>query len=193
MLVIQHAAERQKLLEEVKEKKIFQELALIDGLTKIYNRRYFDELLRQEINRSSRYKHFFSLLMIDVDNFKYFNDRYGHPFGDEILKELANIFNVKTRITDFAARYGGDEFAIIAPHTNKQDALLLATRIIDLISRRDFTIATKVIDKVTVSIGLATFGEDTNDKDDLLKRADAALYQAKRLGKNRVCLFSCEQ
>ncbi|MBI5554633.1 MAG: diguanylate cyclase [Elusimicrobia bacterium] len=193
MMVIQHALERQKLLEEVKEKKIFQELALLDGLTKIYNRRYFDELLRQEIGRSSRYLQFFSLLMIDVDNFKHFNDCYGHPAGDEILKELADILNVKTRITDFAARYGGDEFAIIAPHTNRPGALLLATRLSDVISQRDFIIAGKIIAKIRVSIGLATFGEDTNDKDELIRRADAALYQAKRLGKNRVCLFCCEE
>lgn len=191
-IVVQNAIERQKLIEEVKEKQIYQELALLDGLTKIYNRRYFDEMLRQETDRASRYPQKFSLLMMDIDDFKQFNDRYGHFVGDNILKEIAQIIYYRTRSIDFAARYGGEEFALIAPHTEKKSASILATRILNFISQKDFVLDSSTVLKATVSIGVATFGDDAFTKEELIQTADKALYQAKMLGKNKVCLFGLD-
>lgn len=188
-LVVMHALERQKLVEEVKEKNVYQELALLDGLTNLYNRRYFEELLSREITRALRYPQEFSLLMIDIDDFKKYNDTYGHVAGDNILKSIAEIFLKRIRNTDFVARYGGEEFVIIAPHTDKKGASILAARIVDLINRKEFSGDNFIIANITVSIGVATFQEDAVTREDLVQRADQALYQAKRLGKNKVCLF----
>jgi two-component system cell cycle response regulator len=191
-LVVLHALERQKLLEEVKEKNIYQELALIDGLTHIYNRRYFDELLRREVDRAMRYPQKFSLLMIDIDDFKKYNDTYGHLAGDRVLKGIASILFHRTRSTDFVARFGGEEFVLIAPHTDKKGASVLAARIADLVAKENFVLTDSTVTNVTVSIGVATFGDDATTKEELIQSADKALYQAKRLGKNRVCLFGVE-
>lgn len=188
-IVVFHASEWRKMVEEVKEKRIFQELAIIDGLTQIYNRRYFDELLRRESDRAIRYHNKFSLLMIDIDDFKKYNDTYGHQAGDEALRVAANSIINQTRTTDFAARYGGEEFAIIAPHTDKKQASFLAARLSRFVADQDITLRDSVKTRLSVSIGIATFGEDTSVKDELVKLADDALYQAKRLGKNRVCMF----
>jgi diguanylate cyclase (GGDEF)-like protein len=150
--------------------------------------------------------------MIDVDDFKKYNDTYGHPAGDEILKKLGQVFLKRSRATDFVARFGGEEFAVIAPHTDKKNASILAGRLVDMVLREEFNfipthqncaskaaekagrdLEKKDITKVTVSIGLATFQDDANTGDDLLKCADVALYQAKTLGKNRICLFGIEK
>ncbi len=184
-----HASEWRKMVEEVREKRIFQEMAIIDGLTQIYNRRYFDELLRREAERATRYNTIFSLLLIDVDDFKKCNDTYGHQAGDEVLRTIANSLIHKTRGTDFTARYGGDEFAVITPHTGKKNASLLAMRLAHFIANNPIMLNGSVKAQVSVSIGIAAFGEDTIVKDELVKRADEALYEAKKLGKNRVCIF----
>lgn len=191
-LVVDHALERQKLLEEAKEKEIYQELALIDDLTKIYNRRYLGQKLNEEINRATRYPQKFSFLMIDIDDFKKYNDTYGHLAGDKVLKDIANILFYRSRHIDFAARYGGEEFVIIAPHTDKMGASILAARMVDFVSKKDFTLDVSTITKATISIGLATFPDDATTKEELIRVADKALYQAKKLGKNRVCLFGVE-
>ena len=188
-LAILHALDRRRLTEEAKEKKVYQELALMDGLTQIYNRRYFDELLRREAERASRYPQKFSLMMIDVDDFKKYNDAYGHVAGDSVLKEIAASILSRTRMTDYTARYGGEEFAVIAPQTDKEGISVLAARIIDLIANKEFVLDNAQKVAITISAGVATFGEDAKTKDDLVKRADEALYQAKKLGKNRVCMF----
>lgn len=188
-MVILHALERQKLVKEAGEKKVFQELAILDGLTKIYNRRYFDELLQQEVRRAIRYAQNFSLLMIDVDDFKKYNDAYGHPAGDEVLKTIAALFLSNIRNTDYVARYGGEEFCIITPHTDKKGASALAARIVNAVANQNFVLENSKETQVTVSIGVAMFGEDAASKNDLVKRADEALYQAKKLGKNKVCMF----
>lgn len=192
-LTIAHAIERQKLMAEVKEKHIYQELALLDGLTKIYNRRYFDELLGREVNRAIRYPQKFSLLMIDIDDFKKHNDAFGHLSGDHALKEIAQIIFNKARTTDFVARYGGEEFVVITPHTDKKSASVLAARILTLVNTHEFVLKNPSKNKMTVSIGIATFSDDAKTKEELIERADQALYQAKKLGKNRVCLFGIRE
>lgn len=188
-IIIFHASEWRKMVEEVKEKRVFQELALIDGLTQIYNRRYFDELLHREAERAIRYHYKFSLLMVDIDDFKQYNDKYGHPAGDEVLRVVANAIIHQTRSTDIAARYGGEEFAIIAPHTDKKYTSFLAARLAHFIANHDIVLNDSVKTRVSISIGVATFGEDTITQDELIKLADTALYEAKKLGKNRVCMF----
>jgi len=191
-LVITHALERKKLQEEVKEKDIYQEMAITDSLTGIYNRRYFDELLVREESRAKRYPQKFSLLMIDIDDFKKINDTFGHPSGDNILKVMGQILLRRIRNTDFVARYGGEEFSIIAPHTDKKNASVFASRIMDFIAKEEFAVNDSTKAKVTISIGVANFSDDAQSKEELIKKADNALYQAKELGKNRVCLFGIE-
>lgn len=186
-IVISHASEWHKLIREVREKKVFQELAITDGLTGVYNRRYFEELLDREIARATRYPQKFSVILMDIDDFKKFNDTYGHPAGDDILKDFAAFILESSRNTDFISRYGGEEFVIIAPHTEKEKASFFATRLLILASNREFGHAQKV--RLGVSIGVASFGDDANTKELLLKCADDALYRAKKLGKNRVCIF----
>ncbi len=187
-LVIFHASEWHQLREEAKEKKVFQEMALIDSLTHIYNRRYFDQMLDQEVRRAIRYPQKFSLILIDLDNFKKYNDSYGHVAGDHVLSALGEFLTSISRNTDFLARYGGEELAIIAPHTDKNAASFLATRIVLLVANTAFGEASKM--QITMSVGVSTFGEDAKTKEDLIKCADEALYLAKKLGKNKVCLFS---
>ncbi|MFA5099627.1 MAG: diguanylate cyclase [Candidatus Omnitrophota bacterium] len=188
-LVVAHALERQQLKEEVKEKRHFQEMAIMDGLTGIYNRAYFDELIRREEDRARRYPQKFSLLMIDLDDFKQYNDSYGHPAGDCILKNIAHLLSRTIRTSDFAARYGGEEFVIITPHTDKVHASVLASRLLSMVSREVIPVDENTRVSVTISVGLATFGDDAAGRDALVQSADKALYQAKLLGKNRVCLF----
>lgn len=187
-LVILHASEWHNLVVEVKEKKVFQEIALVDSLTHVYNRHYFDELIDRESKRASRYPQKFSLLMLDIDGFKQYNDKYGHVAGDKVLSDLGSFLLNISRQTDFVARYGGDEFAIITPHTDKKMASFLAARIVLLVSNTVFGKASK--NEVTFSIGVAEFGEDADTKEKLVECADKALYQAKKLGKNKVCLFN---
>ena len=187
-LVVLHALERKKLQEEASQKRIYQELALVDGLTQIYNRRYFDEVLRGESERARRYPQQFSLLMVDIDDFKRYNDAFGHPAGDEALKKIARLLLKKSRATDFVARYGGEEFAVITPHSGKKSASVLGIRLVGLVNKEKFP-AGATDAAVTISVGIASFNEDTADKEELVKMADNALYQAKKLGKNRVCLF----
>ncbi|MFH1094452.1 MAG: diguanylate cyclase [Candidatus Omnitrophota bacterium] len=191
-LVIMHALERKKLQEEVKEKNIYQEMAITDSLTGIYNRRYFDELLLREEARARRYPQKFSLLMMDIDDFKKFNDTYGHPSGDNILKSIGQILLRRIRNTDFVARYGGEEFSIIAPHTDKKNASVFAARIMDFVAKEEFILDDSTKARITISIGVANFNDDAQTKEELIKKADNALYQAKKIGKNRVCLFGLE-
>jgi diguanylate cyclase (GGDEF)-like protein len=188
-IVVRHALERQKLQEEVKEKRHFEEMAIMDGLTQVYNRAYFDELIKREEDRARRYPQKFSLLMIDLDDFKKYNDSYGHPGGDKVLRHLGHFFMQRIRTTDFVARYGGDEFAIITPHTDKTNASVLASRLLSMTGRELIRLDESVQFSVTVSIGLATFVDDASSGEGLIKSADKALYEAKKLGKNRMCLF----
>lgn len=190
-IVVDRAMERQRLMREAQEKERYKELALLDGLTNVYNYRYFQEMLTREIHRAQRYPQQVSLLMIDVDDFKKYNDAYGHPAGDEVLKKVGQILMGSTRKIDLVARYGGEEFVIILPETTKKGSSIVATRIIALLDKIEFYDKKNIFNAhVTVSIGLASYPEDAQTKDDLIVKADQALYQAKKLGKNRICLFA---
>ena len=152
-----------------------------DSLTGLWNHGYFQYLLGEEIKRSSLVKSYFTLLMIDIDDFKSFNDSYGHQAGDSILRDISRIFKEASRKIDIVARYGGEEFAVILPLTKKEEALILAERI------RKAVETNTGLKNITISIGVASFPEDGQKKEDLISKADKALYEAKKLGKNRIC------
>jgi diguanylate cyclase (GGDEF)-like protein/PAS domain S-box-containing protein len=160
-----------------------RELAIRDGLTGLYNHRFFTTQLTEEIYRSQRYSHPLSLLMIDIDDYKKYNDTHGHYEGDKLLVKMARIFTAKARATDFVARYGGEEFAIILPETTKAGAYPVVEKL-----RMDVERA--MSKGPTISIGVAAYPEDASDGEGLIDRADRSLYRAKRKGKNRVCTFS---
>jgi diguanylate cyclase (GGDEF)-like protein len=177
------AVENARLHAEVKE------MALTDGLTALFNRRAFDQALDNEIERAARYNYSLALIMIDLDWFKQFNDEWGHPAGDERLKAVADLLRSDLRNPDFPARYGGDEFALILPYTNKEGAMVVAERLRSGAEK----IASSNIDHgaavsgCTFSLGVAVYPDDARTASDLLHAADRAELTAKKWGKNRVC------
>ena len=166
-----------------------QEMAITDGLTGLYNHRHFIELLAVEVRRASRYRRPVALVMMDLDHFKAVNDTYGHQTGDEALNTLAGILRGAVRETDYVARYGGEEFAIILPESTEQASAAMAERIREAVEGHDFTVQGQLV-RITVSLGVAACLVETEDAaQDLIRRADQALYAAKRLGRNRVCVY----
>jgi diguanylate cyclase (GGDEF)-like protein len=162
-------------------------LAITDGLTRLYNHRFFQELFEKEHKRSDRYNSIFSLIMLDIDFFKKINDTYGHLYGDEILKEIASLIKGCLRGMDVVARYGGEEFAILLPETDIQEAVMTAERIRKCIEEHEFMSLGPGV-KVTVSLGVTTYpSSDISSRSDIVAKADAALYEAKEKGRNRVC------
>lgn len=151
-----------------------------DSLTQAYNRRFFTDFMHKELIRSERYNRAFSLIMFDIDFFKKVNDQYGHDTGDKLLKELSERVKQSIRKSDFFARIGGEEFAVIAPETNLEEAMHLAEKIRSQIQGDTF--ADKL--KVTISLGVAQY-KDKDDENTIYKRADEALYRAKGNGRNR--------
>lgn len=166
------------------------ELAITDSLTKLFIRRHFDFLLDSEIKRSARYKHHISLLMMDIDNFKLINDTYGHQAGDEMLKRIANVILATIRKIDMASRYGGEEFALILPETHKENARKIAERLRRKISEVSLIVKGGVEIKPTISIGIASYPVDAEDKSTLIGHADEALYFSKKMGKNCVSEYT---
>ncbi len=161
-----------------------QRLADTDGLTGVHNRRYFLERLNDELERLTRYGGALSVVLFDIDDFKKVNDGYGHSAGDEVLKAVAACCLEGIRQPDVFARYGGEEFAFLLPQTDAEQARLLAERLRSGVAALELHSGEARI-RLTVSIGVASASADTS-ADRLLKGADDALYQAKRLGKNRV-------
>ena len=162
-----------------------RQLAITDGLTQLANRRHFDERIHEEAERCQRYGRLLVLLMLDIDHFKQVNDTYGHPAGDLVLRRVADICRESTRGLDLVARFGGEEFAILLPETDVAGALQLAERIREDVQATPMLYGDRTI-RVTVSCGLAQLGQGDSDARQLLKDADAALYEAKKGGRNRV-------
>ncbi|MGM0471205.1 MAG: diguanylate cyclase [Bacillota bacterium] len=163
-----------------------EEMAIRDGLTGLYNHSYFQRTLSSELERVKRYNQQLSLLLLDIDNFKKVNDNYGHPVGDQVLKQLADKLKKITRQMDIVARYGGEEFAIILPETGTKGAKKLAKRINQAI--REMVVEEEGVKiSITVSIGLTTYQDHLSQKE-LISRVDEALYQAKEEGKDRICI-----
>ncbi len=159
-----------------------------DSLTNLWNHGYFHQLLKTEIRKSKIENVNLSLIMIDMDNFKIYNDKLGHQAGDKVLKQLSNLLRDYSRKMDFIARYGGEEFAIILPHANTKEALFISERLRQKISSHPFN--NKEImpkEQLTASLGVATFPEDAQTTSGLIAIADKRLYAAKENGKNRIC------
>ncbi len=164
------------------------EQAIHDGLTGLYAHTFFQNYLEQEMGKAKRYETPLSLLMLDIDHFKRFNDTYGHPAGDTVLVNIARLLKQAIRGADIAARYGGEEFALILPETDAKGACLLAERLRKKVQGFDFLKGKKKRVKITMSIGVAGYKKGMR-KEVLIGQADQSLYRAKREGRNKVCLF----
>jgi diguanylate cyclase (GGDEF)-like protein len=158
-----------------------ERLSTSDALTGLHNRRYLTQRLSEELVRSYRHKGSFSVLMGDVDEFKKYNDTFGHPAGDEVLKKVASILLSSTRSVDCTARYGGEEFAVLLTGTSGDMAAEVAERIRARVEGQEFPGR-----RITISIGIAEFPADGQTADEVISCADEALYAAKRAGRNRV-------
>ncbi len=168
--------------------KNIQELAIMDGLTQVFSRRHLLERFKEEVKRSRKFKHNLSFLMVDIDKFKNFNDKYGHLVGDAILREISKAVKDNIRQIDFVGRYGGEELSIVLPETDKEQAFLAAQRIRQAIETRDIKAYDEEL-KVTVSLGISTFPDDADEPNLLIEAADKALYRAKKEGRNKVCAY----
>jgi diguanylate cyclase (GGDEF)-like protein len=179
------AIENARLYQQVKEQ------AITDGLTSLYNHRYFQLRFTEEFAHSKRYGNDLSIIMLDIDHFKEYNDTYGHIAGDLALKEIANLTRASVRENDMVARYGGEEFVIILPMTNQDGARVVAERIREAVRVCKFLgdlTAPQV--SITVSLGIASYSPRHENRELLLKEADAALYRAKEQGRNQTAVFT---
>ena len=184
LLKAQQEIREQNIKLETANKKL-QHLSITDGLTDFFNHRHIHQLLDTEIGRAKRYSLKLALLMLDLDNFKIINDNKGHLFGDTVLRSVADIIKRNIRESDMPARYGGDEFLIILPHTDMQMAYKLARRIHSDILKHSFDTENHI--DVTVSIGISQYPHpNIQNKDDLIRLADEAMYEAKLRGRNRI-------
>jgi len=182
-----HAENRLLQGEAVKTLSFY---SFIDPLTHLHNRRYFDDQLEKEIFRSRRHGKPFSMLMLDLDGFKAYNDRFLHTAGDVVLQEYAGILREAVREVDTVARLGGDEFAIILEESNAEGARDLATRLLERLGRHLLPgLENARTERLSASIGIATFPSDSFDKQDLVQKADRALYMSKSQGGGKVCLY----
>jgi diguanylate cyclase (GGDEF)-like protein len=170
-------------IENAYHEEIYR-LTTVDGLTQVFNRRYFLEQLEREVSRAKRYRRELSLILFDIDHFKVINDSYGHLAGDYVLKQLATVVKGKIRREDVLARYGGEEFAIILPEIDAPNAVQMADKVRRLVEKAPFKFEeTKIA--VTVSVGCASC-TDADDAATLIKRTDDKLYEAKGAGRNCV-------
>ncbi len=164
-------------------------LSITDGLTGLFNRRYFEHNLEREFLRAKRYKNNLSMAMLDIDFFKSVNDTYGHQYGDYVLKEVANLLKNSFRKTDMLYRYGGEELAIIMPETSLENAVIPAERLREKISRYEF-IYNGIKTKLTVSLGVSSMNLNMDSQKDIVKFSDNALYNAKNSGRNKVVIYN---
>jgi len=182
---------KQNMVELERMNRDLEDLAKHDGLTGLLNNRSLREALDLEVSRAERYKHPFSVIFMDLDHFKQFNDTHGHLAGDELLKDLARLFRSKSRAVTVLARYGGEEFVALAPETPKEGAMIYAERLRRQVEEHSFKgEESQPLGDVTISIGVATFPEDGTDGATLIEHADKALYEAKESGRNRVIAYA---
>lgn len=165
-----------------------EQLSITDSLTKLFTRRHCLARFSEELSRTLKHKLHLSFLMIDIDDFKSYNDKFGHLVGDVILREVAKAIKSNLREIDLVGRYGGEEFLAILTDTNKQGARFVAERIRDTVQNREIRAYDEKL-KVTISIGIATCPEDAKEAEELLDKSDWCLYRAKKMGKNQVCVY----
>jgi diguanylate cyclase (GGDEF)-like protein/PAS domain S-box-containing protein len=179
----------QYIMNDITDKLILQEIAIRDPLTNLYNRLKILELIQYEIEKAQRYNHVFSLLMIDIDDFKHINDTFGHNFGDEVLKEFSKCLKQSVRKIDIVSRWGGEEFLILLPETKKEQALKVANRIKENLSKVYVDYNNIVVSMNTASFGLTEYHREDNSNL-LIEKVDKALYISKNNGKNKISLYS---
>jgi two-component system cell cycle response regulator len=183
--------ERQLSTERTRMMQKLQKLATTDGLTKLYNSRSFYTQLELEVDRYNRYKHPLSLLLLDIDNFKEFNDTFGHLEGDKVLVRFSQIIKSCLRINDSAYRYGGEEFTVILPETNGDEAKTVAQRIRASLESEKFKPIPDKVAKITISIGVTQYFPK-EELSAFIRRADKAMYLSKKNGRNRVSVLLAE-
>ena len=183
--------ERQLSTERTRMMEKLQKLATTDGLTKLYNSRSFYSQLELEVDRFNRYRHPLSLLLLDIDNFKEFNDTYGHLEGDKVLVRFSQIIKDCLRINDSAYRYGGEEFTVILPETNGDEAKTVAQRIRSTLEAENFKPTPDQSAKITISIGVTQYFPK-EELSAFIRRADQAMYFSKQNGRNRVTVLLAE-
>jgi len=169
-----------------KSRKRLATLANADNVTGLYNRQYFDKTAAQEFEKARVSRKRFSILFIDLDHFKRINDQYGHKTGDGVLRAVSWLIQKSCRKTDFVARYGGEEIVVVLPNTASADAARIGEEIREIIEKQT---KNRLGVAITVSVGVATFPEDGKSLAMIIERADQALYQAKKAGRNRVCKY----
>ena len=187
--------EKDKVIKKLmKEIDSLHAQSTIDPLTGLFNVRYFNKIIEEEVERAKRYKYSISIIFMDLDHFKDINDIYGHDCGNVVLHEIGRILsntsdNINTlRKSDIAIRYGGEEFIVICPNTKKEQAYILAERIRKTVEKKRFSYESTIIN-VTVSVGIAEHkGTSKKPIADTIKNADSAMYEAKHLGRNKVIL-----
>ncbi|MBQ8634591.1 diguanylate cyclase [bacterium] len=176
----------EKYLLKSKDYEQTYKLAVTDGLTQLFNHRYFQEQMIINVNNFKRYGTKFSLILIDIDFFKKFNDTYGHQSGDCVLKQVANILKKNSRTSDIVCRYGGEEMAVILTNTDKSDATLTANKICAAVRNNKFILANNEKVSVTISVGVATVGINGEKPQEIIEYSDKCLYKAKESGRNQV-------
>ncbi|MGB9301703.1 MAG: diguanylate cyclase [Anaerolineae bacterium] len=187
--LVDRALEKRRLLQAAADRDSYKRLSQLDGMTEVHNRRGFYQLLSAEISRCRRFGRQASLLMIDLDDLKAINDSHGHQAGDTVLVEVASTLKRSVRNCDIVARYGGDEFAVILVETSKMDAITTADRLRGLMSMSGHLSAGLYVGPkhaTTISIGVSSYPTDAGDTDELVSKADRALYAAKASGGNCV-------
>jgi diguanylate cyclase (GGDEF)-like protein len=204
--IVQHqlSLENERLISQLKQQEEvlrtridevtqeLEELSTTDALTGLYNYRYYSEVIFAEVSRSLRYNRPISLAMLDLDHFKFYNDTYGHQEGNKALQLVAGEMLSSVRDVDIVIRYGGEEFAILLPETDKKGARTIVSRVCECVRNLDLVIKRKGKEtlQVTISGGLATCPEDADDAESLTQAADLALYRAKSLGKDRIVEYN---
>lgn len=179
---------------DISLQKQAEERAVTDGLTGIFNRRYYDRFMEEQVLKAEREKNKCSVILLDVDNFKKYNDTNGHQLGDEVLKGIARVLKEGVRPTDMVARYGGEEFIVVLPNTNQRLAYLIAEKLREALEQAPFPKEeTQPLEKITASFGVATFMENGETGEALLKNADHCLYLAKEKGRNCVVVANTTQ
>lgn len=161
-------------------------LATTDGLTELYNHRYFQEQLQKQVSHSSRYQTPLSLIIIDIDFFKKFNDTYGHQSGDAVLRQVAFLLKKNVRSADIVCRYGGEEMSIILPNTKYEEAVNIAIKLCGIVASKKCKLNNGKESNVTISLGVASYGQDGDSPEEIIESADKRLYNAKENGRNRV-------
>jgi len=192
-VAVRKSLELRELRRRAREREFYMELSYVDALTGIHNRRFFDEALDRETHKAQRQGSSMVLLMIDIDDFKIYNDRNGHQKGDEALARIGRILKAACRSYDMVTRYGGEEFALLFPGADKSHAMELSARVMNGLKDANFDGEELLPSgELTVSVGAACFPEDAATAQDLIRCADEALYAAKKAGKNSVKVYNAD-